>query len=64
MHHRRRASAQLSAQVPEGIEPTRLYPLNKDVDGMNQGLLSALPGNTREFKAVDKGTAFAVANLC
>ena len=37
----------------DGIEPTRLYCTNRDVDAMNAQFLNALPGEAREFDGVD-----------
>ena len=37
----------------DGIEPTRLYCTNRDVDAMNAQFLNALPGEARAFDGVD-----------
>lgn len=39
----------------EGIEPTKLYTHNADVDAVNNGKLSELPGKARRFKMAGKG---------
>lgn len=42
---------------PQGILPTLLYPLRSEVDASNAGRLSALPGPSHTFTAVDTGKA-------
>lgn len=39
----------------EGIEPTKLYTHNADVDSVNAGKLKELPGKSRSFKMSGKG---------
>jgi len=39
----------------EGIEPTKLYTHNADVDAVNSGKLAELPGKSRTFKMSGKG---------
>ena len=41
-------------QLPEGVEPTRLFSRNVDVDAINSQRLGALPGAARTFRAVDE----------
>jgi len=63
----------ISARHPlptDGILPTRLYALNKDVDAENESQLKALPGDVVVCKAADKwrekmplGTAAATKKL-
>lgn len=47
----------------EGIEPTKLYTHNADVDAVNAGKLKALPGKSRSFKMSGKGSKQMQAGL-
>lgn len=40
----------------EGIEPTRLYTHNADVDAVNNAKLSSLPGKPKTYKMVGRGS--------
>lgn len=40
-------------QVPDGITPTELYPLRRDVDSSNGAMMRKLPGEAHTFTAVD-----------
>lgn len=40
----------------EGIEPTRLYTHNADVDSVNAGKLAALPGRARTYSMAGRGS--------
>lgn len=46
-----------------GVEPTKLYTHNQDVDSINAKHLQALDGKNRYFKAKTKGEKALVANL-
>lgn len=47
----------------EGIEPTKLYTHNADVDRMNGERLKALPGTSRKFEMVSRGQKQLVDGL-
>lgn len=47
----------------EGIEPTKLYTHNADVDAVNAGKLKLLPGKSRSFKMSGKGNKQMQAGL-
>lgn len=47
----------------EGIEPTRLYTHNSDVDNVNAEKLKALTGKNRAFQMQSKGNKALVENL-
>lgn len=49
-------AATVNNQFPEGIEPTRLYSLNRDVDRINQESLDALPGPRVTYGTMYHGT--------
>jgi hypothetical protein len=49
--------------VTDGIEPTQLFPINRDVDKINSSKLGALPGKMSTFKSVDKGNSPFVEQL-
>ena len=46
---------QLVDSSVDGIEPTRLYPTNRDVDRINEGNLVNLPGPVCTLHAIDSG---------
>lgn len=47
----------------EGIEPTKLFTHNADVDNVNLGKLRELPGKSRSFKMSGKGNKMMQAGL-
>ncbi len=47
----------------EGIEPTRLYTHNADVDSVNESHLKSLPGTGRTFKMSGRGAKARVESL-
>eukprot|EP00698_Gefionella_okellyi_P010198 TRINITY_DN2633_c0_g1_i1.p1 TRINITY_DN2633_c0_g1~~TRINITY_DN2633_c0_g1_i1.p1 ORF type:complete len:371 (-),score=87.99 TRINITY_DN2633_c0_g1_i1:1466-2578(-) len=47
---------------PDGIQPTRLYATNKDVDTMNLRYLEQLPDDAVEYKAQDTGSERALGS--
>ncbi len=47
----------------EGIEPTKLFTHNADVDNVNAGKLKSLPGKSRSFKMSGKGSKQMQAGL-
>jgi len=47
----------------EGIEPTKLFTHNADVDNVNLGKLRDLPGKSRSFKMSGKGNKMMQAGL-
>ncbi len=47
----------------EGIEPTKLFTHNADVDAVNTGKLKELPGSARRFKMSGKGNKQMQAGL-
>ena len=47
----------------EGIEPTKLFTHNADVDNVNAGKLKSLPGKSRSFKMSGKGNKQMQAGL-
>jgi hypothetical protein len=47
----------------EGIEPTKLFTHNADVDNVNMGKLKELPGKSRSFKMSGKGNKMMQAGL-
>jgi len=47
----------------EGIEPTKLFTHNADVDNVNAGKLKLLPGKSRSFKMTGKGSKQMQAGL-
>lgn len=43
-------------ELPEGITPTELYPLRRDVEKANRDRLDALPSELRVYTSLDGGT--------